>query len=52
MLKIGSEANVLNYFSDTEDDGANIKWAHAVNDMGKLERALDSRKYSRWNFDF
>lgn len=44
MLKIGTEANILNYFSDTENDGANIKWAHAVNDMGKLERALDSHE--------
>ena len=44
MLKIGTEANILSFFPNTEDDGVNIKWAHAVNTLAKLERALDSRK--------
>ena len=45
MLKIGTEANILSFFTNTEDDGVNIKWAHAVNTMAKLERALDSRTF-------
>lgn len=44
MLKIGTEANILTFFSGTEDDGVNIKWAHAVNTAAQLERALDSHE--------
>lgn len=43
MLRIGSDANILTYFPDTEDNGANIKWARGVNNLDKLERALYSR---------
>ena len=48
MLKMGSDSSVLTYFPKTEDDGANIKWAHAVNTMDKLERALYSSKLNSW----
>ena len=44
MLKLGSDTNILTYFPDSEEDGVNIKWAHGVNTLDKLERALYSSK--------
>ena len=45
MLKLGSDTNILTYFSESGEDGVNIKWAHGVNTLDKLERALYSSKY-------
>lgn len=42
MLEIGNDADILAFYPETENDGSNIKWAHGVNTLDKLERALYS----------
>ncbi|WAR23013.1 F151B-like protein [Mya arenaria] len=42
MLRIGSDANVLVFFPESQENGANIKWARACNTEEKLQRALYS----------
>lgn len=43
ILQLGNDADIIAFFPDTEDDGANIKWARSVNTMDQLERALYSK---------
>ncbi|XP_060593749.1 protein FAM151A-like [Ruditapes philippinarum] len=43
MLQIGNDADIIAFFPESDDDGANIKWARGVNSLEKLERALYSK---------
>lgn len=44
ILELGNDADIIAFFPDSEDDGANIKWARGVNNLEQLERALYSSK--------
>lgn len=41
-LKPGPGSPTLYYFSGAENDGENIKWAHGVNNLASLKKALES----------
>lgn len=42
-LKPGPGSPTLYYFSGAENDGENIKWAHGVNNLASLKKALESK---------
>lgn len=42
-LKPGPGSPTLYYFSESEDDGVNVKWAHGINSRTALQNALSGK---------